>query len=100
MKRLLGLALGLALGLQAALAVVPTTIVNNAAYTVLPTDVRVSTGSTAFTASRTWTLPDAGQTCIGQTCQPPAQGLLLLDTGNAISLAFPMVVAPASGNTI
>lgn len=98
MKRL-GLLLGLVLGLVApALAVVSTTIVNNAAYTILGTDVRVVTGPTAFTASRTWTLPQAGQTCIGQTCSTAA--LLLLDSGSAITLAFPLVVAPSSGDTI
>lgn len=100
MKKLL-LALFLGLGLTAsALAVVSTTVVNNAAYTILGTDVRVVTGPTVFTASRTWTLPDAGQTCIGQNCQPASQALLLFDNGNALSLAFPLVIAPASGNTI
>lgn len=103
MKKLLSglFALGLWLGLLApSFAVVTSTLVNNAAYTILGTDVRVVTGPTAFTASRTWTLPDAGQTCIGQNCQPAAQALVLLDNGNAISLAFPLVIAPASGNTI
>lgn len=100
MKRL-GLILALWLGLLApSFAVVSTTVVNNAAYTILPTDVRVVTGPTVFTASRTWTLPDAGQTCIGQNCQPAATALLLLDNGNAFSVAFPLVIAPASGNTI
>lgn len=95
------LAIGLWLGaLAPSIAVTPVTIVNNAAYTILPTDVRVSTGPTAFTASRTWTLPDAGQTCIGQNCQPGAVALLLLDTNSAISLAAPLVIAPASGGTI
>lgn len=100
MKKLL-LALVFSLGtIASALAVVSTTIVNNAAYTILSTDVRVVTGPTVFTASRTWTLPDAGQTCIGQNCQPGATALLLMDNGNALSVAFPLVVAPASGNTI
>lgn len=100
MKKLL-LSLALWFGLLApSFAVSPNTIVNNAAYTILGTDVRVTTGPTAFTASRTWTLPDAGQTCIGQTCQPGAVALLLYDGGNAITLAFPLVIAPASGNTI
>lgn len=100
MKKLL-VGLGLWLGLLApSFGVVSTTIVNNAAYTILSTDVRVVTGPTVFTASRTWTLPDAGQTCIGQNCQPAAQALLVLDNGNALSVAFPLVIAPASGNTI
>lgn len=101
-KLLLGLfGLALWLGLFApSFAVSPNTIVNNAAYTILSTDVRVTTGVTAFTAPRTWTLPDAGQTCIGQNCQPGAVALLIYDGGNAISLAFPLVIAPASGNTI
>lgn len=98
-KLLLAFVLGLGT-ITSALAVVSTTLVNNAAYTILPTDVRVVSGPTAFTASRTWTLPDAGQTCIGQNCQPAAQALVVMDNGNAISLAFPLVIAPASGNTI
>jgi hypothetical protein len=103
MKKFLSglLGVGLLLGLVAsAFSVTPTTIVNNAAYTILPTDVRVVTGPTAFTASRTWTLPDAGQTCIGQNCAPAASALEIVDNGNAISTAFPLVIAPASGNTI
>lgn len=98
-KYLLCLALWLGL-LAPSFAVVSTTLVNNAAYTILPTDVRIVTGPTVFTASRTWTLPDAGQTCIGQNCAPAATALVLIDNGNAISLAFPLVIAPASGNTI
>lgn len=98
MKKLL-LALGLSLGIIAsAWAVTTATLVNNAAYTILPTDQRVVTGPTAFTASRTWTLPDGGQTCIGQTCS--ATALTIIDSGSAISVAFPLVIAPASGNTI
>lgn len=101
MKRIiLGLfALALLLGAYApSFGVTSVTLVNNAAYTILPTDQRVATGPTAFTASRTWTLPDGGQTCIGQTCA--ATALTILDSGNAISVAFPLVIAPASGNTI
>lgn len=98
-KYLLCLALWLGL-LAPSFAVVSTTLVNNAAYTILPTDVRIVTGPTVFTASRTWTLPDAGQTCIGQNCAPAATALVIIDNGNAISLAFPLVIAPASGNTI
>lgn len=100
MRKLL-LALGFSLALiTGAFAVTSATIINNAAYTILPTDVRVQTGPTAFSASRTWTLPDAGQTCIGQNCQPGAVALLIYDSASAISLAFPLVIAPASGNTI
>lgn len=101
-KLLIGLlALGLWLGAQApSFAVSSATIINNAAYTILSTDVRVQTGPTVFTASRTWTLPDAGQTCIGQNCQPGATALLIYDSSAVISLAFPLVIAPASGNTI
>lgn len=100
MRKLL-LGFGLLLGLAvSAWGVVTTTIVNNAAYTILGTDVRVVTGPTAFTASRTWTLPDAGQTCIGQNCAPGATALLILDNGGALSVPFPLVIAPASGNTI
>lgn len=98
-KYLLCLALWLGL-LAPTYAIVSTTLVNNAAYTILPTDVRIVTGPTVFTASRTWTLPDAGQTCIGQNCAPAATALVIIDNGNAISLAFPLVIAPASGNTI
>lgn len=102
MIRRIALALGL---LYAALAIsafatVTVTTVNNAAYTILSTDTTVVTGATAFTASRTWTLPSAGATCIGQSCSPPAQALQLIDAGRAISTAFPLVVAPASGETI
>lgn len=103
MKKLLVglLAIGLWLGAHApSFAVSSATIVNNAAYTILPTDVRVQTGPTAFTASRTWTLPDTGQTCVGQTCQPNVPNLSIYDSSSAISLAFPLVIAPASGNTI
>lgn len=101
MKRIIGLVLALCLGLTAqAWAVSTSTIVNNAAYTILSTDVRVSTGPTAFTASRTWTLAQAGQTCIGQNCQPAAQALLIYDAGSAVSLAFPLIIAPTSGDTI
>lgn len=100
MKRI-ALAFILWFGLLApSLAVSSNTIINNLAYTILPTDVRVTTGPTAFTASRTWTLPDAGQTCVGQNCQPGTTALLIYDGGSAISVAFPLVIAPASGNTI
>lgn len=98
MKRLL-LALGFCLGLAAsAWAVVGSTVINNAAYTILSTDTRVVTGPTAFTASRTWTLPSAGATCVGQTCGSGA--LDIIDLGNAVSTNTPLVIAPASSETI
>lgn len=100
MRKLSSIAIAWLLSTALAFAVVTTTVVNNAAYTILPTDVRVVTGVTAFTASRTWTVPPAGQTCIGQSCAPPAQALTLMDNGNAISLAFPLVIAPTSGDTL
>lgn len=99
MRRLL-LSLGLLLGLiGTSFAVQPTTVVGNAAYSVTPTDTWITT-STVFTASRTWTLPSAGGTCIGQNCAPAASQLTILDTANAFSVAFPLVIAPASGETI
>lgn len=101
MRSKLLLALAFCLGLTAsAFAVSSATTVNNAAYTVLSTDVRIQTSATAFTASRTWTLVSAGQTCVGQSCAPAAQALLIYDAGGAISRAFPLVIAPASGDTI
>lgn len=100
MKRLLA-SLALLLGLIApALGVTPTTSVSNAAYSILNTDVRVVTTTTAFTASRTWTLPFAAATCIGQTCAPGAMVLEIFDAGGAITQTNTLVVAPQSGDTI
>lgn len=102
MKKLLSglLGFGLWLGLLApSLAVVLSTQVGNVAYSITPTDTTVTT-TTVFTASRTWTLPNAASTCIGQNCQPAAVALQIIDTANAISVAFPLVIAPASGETI
>lgn len=97
MKRFLVLLLLLAgLALPAA-AVTPFTRVGDAAYTILPTDQRVTT-TTAFTAARTWTLPSAGATCVGQTC--PANELTVVDTANAITGTNTLTLAPASGETI
>jgi len=97
MRKLL-LALGLALGLcLPASAVVQYTIVGDAAYTILNTDTNIRT-STAFTAGRTWTLPYAGGTCIGQTCA--ANALTIVDTAGAYSQAFQLTLAPQSGETI
>lgn len=99
MKKLF-LSLALTLGLAApASAVVPRTTVGDAAYTVLPTDTVVATG-TVFTAARTWTLPAAAGTCIGQTCAPPANSLLILDLAGAITFTNTLTIAPASGDTI
>lgn len=99
MKRLLsGFLLSLAI-LGPALAVNPATRVGDAAYTILPTDVRVYS-QTAFTAGRTWTLPSAGGTCVGQTCQPAAYQLEINDVAGAFSQAFPLTITPASGETI
>lgn len=99
MKRfLLGLAIWLGL-LAPTLAVIPTTYVGNVAYSILPTDVTIST-TTAFSASRTWTLPSAAGTCIGQTCQPPANVLQIIDVAGAITSTNTLVIAPASGDTI
>ena len=103
MKKLL-LSFGLLLGLvTSAWSVVTTTPVGDAAYTILNTDVRVIT-TTTFTASRTWTLPSAGATNIGQGI--PGQGpggataLEIIDVAGAISVADPLVIAPASGENI
>lgn len=97
MKRL-PLGLGLWLGLFApALATTPGTTVGDAAYTILNTDVRIFT-TTTFTAGRTWTLPYAGGTCIGQTC--PATVLEINDLAGAFSQQFQLTIAPQTGDTI
>lgn len=97
MKRL---ALLLWLSLPApALAVTPGTNVGDAAYTILNTDTNIYT-TTAFTAGRTWTLPYAGGTCIGQNCQPAASSLVIDDVAGAITQPFQLTIAPQSGETI
>lgn len=99
MKRI-AIALALWLGLLApSFAVIIATNVGNVAYSILPTDTTIYT-TTTFTASRTWTLPNAASTCIGQNCAPAASVLQIIDNANAISVAFPLVLAPASGETI
>lgn len=98
MKKLLAAAFSLAF-LGQAWAVDPSTVVGNAAYTILNTDTRITT-STAFTAGRTWTLPAAAGTCIGQSCAPAATALDILDTAGAISQPFQLTIAPQSGETI
>jgi len=97
MKRFL-LALALGWGLIApASAVITQTPVGNAAYTILSTDQTLFT-TTVFTAARTWTLPSAGATCIGQSC--PATMLQILDLAGAYTSTNTLTLAPASGETI
>lgn len=97
-KLLLGLALLFGL-LAPASAVVQSTNVGDAAYTILATDTNIAT-TTTFTAARTWTLPFAASTCIGQTCTPAASQLQIIDTAGAISSLYPLTIAPQSGETI
>lgn len=102
MKKLLSFIIGLAFlacAYASSWAVTASMVVGNAAYSILPTDTWITT-QTAFTASRTWTLPYAGGTCIGQNCAPPASQLTILDTATAFSVASPLVLAPQSGDTI
>lgn len=100
MKRLLGFILGLCLAFASpAFAVVSSTTVGDAAYTILNTDVRITT-TTTFTAGRIWTLPYAGGTCIGQNCQPAASALEIMDTAGAFSQQFQLTITPQSGETI
>lgn len=98
MRRIL-LVAALCLGLLApALAVVqPITSVGNTAYTILPTDQYIFT-SVAFSTSRTWTLPSAGATCIGQTCA--SRQLTIIDRAAAITSSNTLVIARPSGETI
>ena len=103
MRKLL-LSFGLLLGLTvSALSVVSTTPVGDAAYTILATDTTVITTVT-LTGSRIWTLPSAGATNIGQGI--PGQGpgganaLNIIDVAGAVSVADPIVLIPASGETI
>ena len=91
---LLALLFGLA---QPAKAVMSTTPVGNAAYTILSTDVALVT-TTAFTAARTWTLPYAAATCIGQTCG--ANALQIFDVAGAVSSSNTLTIAVQSGDTI
>lgn len=99
MKKLL-LALALGLGLfSSALAVQPVTQPGNAAYTMVNTDTFVVT-TTAFSAARTWTLPFAAGTCIGQICTPQASQLQVIDAAATITATNTLTIAPASGDTI
>lgn len=96
-KFLLGLALVWGL-LAPAFAQIPQTLVGNAAYTILPTDQRVIS-TVVLTASRTWTLPSAGGTCVGSAgCR--SNYLEIFDAAAAVTTAFPIVITPASGETI
>lgn len=96
-KLLLALALGSALVAPAS-AVVTSTLMGNAALTASSTDQRILL-STAFTASRTLTLPAAGATCIGQTC-PPFTLEIFDPAGTAVNGANTLVLAPVTGDTI
>lgn len=98
MKKLLSLLFTLAFCGQA-WAVDPGTFVGNAAYSILSTDQRIYT-TTTFTTGRTWTLPGAGATCIGQSCQPAATSLDIIDVAGAFSQLTQLTIAPQSGDTI
>lgn len=98
MKRLL-LGLSLWLGLFApAQAVIQQTYPGNAAYSILSTDVNLVTNA-AFTASRTWTLPYAAATCIGQSAQC-GNAMQIIDIAAAVTSTNTLVIAPQSGETI
>jgi len=97
-KVLLGLSLWLG-ALAPSYGVVSVTNGPNAAYTITNTDVRIVT-SVAFSASRTWTLPSAGGTCIGQNCVPAAYSLEIWDQLSTVTATNTLVIAPPSGNTI
>lgn len=98
MKKLLWLCLWLGL-IAPAQAVVQQTTVGNANYSILNTDTTVVT-TTAFTANRTWTLPFAAGTCIGQSCAPPANALVINDLAGAIAWNHTLTITPQSGETI
>lgn len=90
---------------SSAWAVDSATLVGNANYTILSTDVRLIP-STALTANRTWTLPSAAATQIGQGLGPSsgpggAVALEITDpSGNIGGSNSCILVAPASGETI
>lgn len=96
-KLLLGLALWLG-ALTPSQAVVQQTNVGDVAYTILASDCNVQT-TTALTAARTWTLPPAAATQVGQTQQCPIS-LQITDNAGGISQPFPLTIAPQSGETI
>lgn len=103
MKRILGLllvsALWLGLAAPASAVLQPTTRVGNAAYSILNTDQNIIT-TTAFSTGRTWTLPFAAGTCVGQSCQPRTTSLIIYDAANAVSQSNLLTIAPQSGDTI
>lgn len=82
-----------------ALAVIQPTRVGNATYTILPTDTQIVT-TTAFSTARTWTLPPANATCVGQTCVPPTNQLVIYDAAGAITSANTLTIARPTGGTI
>lgn len=101
------LALGLALlwGLATpAFAVDPSTSVGNVDYTILATDVKLIP-SVALTANRTWTLPFAATSCIGQgggafSASCGASLEIVDNLGNVGGASSCVLLAPASGETI
>lgn len=97
MKKLL-LALGLLSAFAGpALAVDSWTAVGNVAYSILSTDTRV-VPTTALSANRTWTLPSAGATCVGQGC---GNALEIDDAfGNIGGANSCIVIAPLSGELL
>ena len=97
MKKLLLLTLGLALLAAPALAVVPTTNMGNANYSMTVNDQRVVTG-TPLTAARTLTLPSAGGTCIGQLC--PAQAFEFIDVSGSVTSTITVTITPQTNETI
>ena len=105
MKKLLLIALGVVALLtgvwaERSWAADSYTIVGNANYTMTNTDVRL-VPTVALTANRTWTLPFANATCIGQSCAPGANTLDIIDAqGNVGGANSCIIVAPPSGNTI
>lgn len=99
MKKLF-LVAALCLGLLApASAVVQGTQVGNANYTILNTDTVIRT-TTAFSTSRTWTLPFAAGSCVGQNCKPFTNELVIIDAASAITSSNTLVLARQSGDTI
>jgi hypothetical protein len=104
MRKLLLSIVGLLLSTQA-WAVDPATLVGNVNYTVLTTDVRLIP-NVALTANRTWTLPAAAATQIGQGLGPAsgpggANALEVTDAqGNIGGANSCIIIAPASGDTI
>lgn len=86
-------------------AVVPYTLIANANYSVLNTDVRL-VPSVALTANRTITLPSAGATQVGTTGSPAsgpggATSLEIVDVfGNVGGANSCLVISAQSGETI